>query len=157
LSDLQQAKDADANSYREDNVTNIRRLQKHNLPYLFIWVIYYGWVIVFSTWWMASPVTESVFGTDLRVLMHSVNLISSAIFIFVIRKEWFVKTARVGGLLLIAAMILYLSVQNTSVKQITAVAIGISLGCVNISILIPFVFVLNNTEKLYAVVFHGVM
>lgn len=136
----------------DDSVVNIKGLRKHTLPYIFIWVVYYAWVVAFATWWTASPLTQNVFGTELRSLMHAVNLLSSAVFVFIIRKHWFVKTARVGAVLIIAGMSLFLFVPNAHVQLVSAVVIAIFVGLVNISILMPFVFTLNNTEKLYAVV-----
>lgn len=139
-------------SIESDNVVNIRGLRKNNLPYIFIWIVYYAWVIVFATWWTASPLTENVFGMGLRNLLHSLNLVSSALFIFIIKKEHFVKIARIGALMIIIGMGLFIGIQNAHIQLISAIIIGISLGCVNASILIPFVFVLNNTEKLYSVI-----
>lgn len=139
-------------AFKNNNVVSIKGLQKNNLPYVFIWLIYYAWVVAFATWWTASPLTENVFGAELRSLMHSVNLLSSALFILIVRKEWFVRMARIGAVLIIAGMSLFLTVPSAAVQLICAIAIGISLGCVNTSILMPFVFALNNTEKLYAVV-----
>jgi DNA-binding CsgD family transcriptional regulator len=147
---LEQTKNDAINAYQEGNVMNNRGLRKKNLPHIYIWVVYHVWVVVCSTLWMASPLTENVFGYDPQVLMYSVTLISSGICISIIKKEWFEKTARTGVLLLIAGMILHLTLHYTSVKLIMAVTIGISLGLVNISILMSFVFTLNNTEKLYA-------
>ena len=144
-------------SMKNDNVVNIKGLQKHNLPYIFIWVVYYAWVIAFATWWTASPLTENIFSTELRSLLHSVNLISSAVFIFIINKEWFVKTAKIGAILIIVGMSVFLAAQSVPIQLISAITIGIALGCVNASILIPFVFALNNTEKLYAVVGSNVL
>jgi DNA-binding CsgD family transcriptional regulator len=138
--------------FEGDNVVSIKGLHKDNLPYIFIWVIYYTWVVAFATWWTASPLTENVFGTGLRNLMHSVNLVSSGVFIFIIRKEWFVEASRIGAVMLIVGMTLFLIVPSAPFQLLCATIIGISLGCVNISILTPFVFTLNNTEKLYAVV-----
>lgn len=135
-----------------DSVINFKGLQKSNIPYIFIWVVYYAWVIVFTTWWTASPVTSNVFGTGLRNILHSINLISSAVFIFLIKKEWFYKTARIGAITIITGMVIFLTTKNSYIGVITAVVIGIFLGIVNTSILMPFVFTLNNTEKLYAVV-----
>lgn len=140
------------NNNMGNNVLNIKGLRKQNLPYIFIWVVYYAWVIIFATWWTASPLTENVFGTELRNLLHSLNLISSAFFIFIIKKEWFIKTARTGAVCIIAGMVLFLLAPDAYIQLFAAVVIGISLGCVNTSILMPFVFTLNNTEKLYAVV-----
>jgi uncharacterized protein YhhL (DUF1145 family) len=139
------------------NVVNYKWLRKQNLPYIFIWVAYYAWNIVFATWWTASPLTENVFSTQLRELMHFVNLISSAAFIFIIRKEWFVKTARIGAALIITGMIIFFTVQNANIQTLSAVISSIAMGLVNISILMPFVFTLNNTEKLYALVGSNVL
>ena len=134
-----------------ENVIDIRAIRKSNLPYIFIWIIYYAWVIVFTTWWTASPITENILSSGLRSLLHSINLLSSAFFVFVIKKEWFVKTARIGALLIIAGMALFLISTDTSLQLFGLTIFGITLGIVNISILIPFVFVMNNTEKLYSV------
>lgn len=135
-----------------ENVVSLKGFNKHNLPYILIWIIYYAWVVAFATWWTASPLTENAFGSDIRSLMHSVNLFSSAVFIIIIKKEWFVRMARIGAVFIIAGMVVFLTVPSALVQLISAITIGISLGCVNTSILMPFVFSLNNTEKLYAVV-----
>ncbi|MBZ4670669.1 MAG: transcriptional regulator, LuxR family protein [Oscillospiraceae bacterium] len=66
------------------NVANFKWLRKKNIPYVLIWILYYTWVIAFATWWTASPLTENVFNTQLRELMHAVTLISSAVFVFAI-------------------------------------------------------------------------
>lgn len=134
------------------NVVNFRWVRKQNLPYIFIWIIYYAWVIVFATWWTASPLTADMFSDKLRSLMHAMNLISSAVFIFIIKKEWFVKSARIGAAFVIAGMLLFMTVKDAQMQMVSAIMIAISIGCVNTSILMPFVFALNNTEKLYAVI-----
>ncbi|MDD4495228.1 MAG: hypothetical protein PHV32_12970, partial [Eubacteriales bacterium] len=135
-----------------NNVVSLKGFRKQNLPYIHIWIIYYAWVVAFATWWTASPLTENVFGSDIRSMMHAINLFSSAIFIITIRKEWFVTMARIGAVLLVVSMGAFLAVPSASVQLICAVIIGISLGCVNAAIIIPFAFTLNNTEKLYAVI-----
>jgi len=134
------------------NVINRKGLSKKNLPYIFVWIIYYAWVVAFSTWWTASPLKEHIFNIELRNIMHTVNLASSAVFILFMRREWFVKTVRIGAVLVIVGMAAFIAVPVASLRTAAAVIIGISMGCVNISILMPFVFALNNTEKLYAAV-----
>jgi len=138
-------------------VVSIKGLQKHNLPYIFTWVIYYAWVVSFATWWTASPITENVFSTEIRSLMHTANLVSSGIFIFIIQKEWVVKTTRIGSALVIAGIGLFLIAPNGQTQQFCAVIIGTSLGIINTSIFMHFVFTLNNTEKLYSVVGSNVL
>ncbi|MDD4495888.1 MAG: hypothetical protein PHV32_16380 [Eubacteriales bacterium] len=60
--------------------------------------------------------------------------------------------ARVGAILIIASMVVFLTVPSSLALIAGAIIIWIIIGCVNISILMPFVFSLNNTEKLHAVV-----
>ncbi len=138
-------------------MVSIKGLQKQNLPYIFIWVIYYAWVVSFATWWTSSPLTENVFSTELRGLLHTVILISSGIFIFIIKKEWFVITARIGAALVIVGIGLFLIKSNTQTQLLYVILIGTALGIINTSILMPFVFTLNNTEKLYAIVGSNVL
>ncbi len=155
---LRPSKDSfDVKSLKNDNVINIKGLRKKNLPYIFIWVVYYAWVIAFATWWTASPLTDSVLGMNIRSLLHSVNLLSSALFIFIIKKEQFVKTAKIGAVLIILGMSIFLTFHDAYLQLTAAIIIGLSLGLVNTSILMPFVFALNNTEKLYAVVGSNVL
>lgn len=137
---------------KSNNVANPKGLKKHNLPYIFIWITYYAWVVAFATWWTASPLTVNAFGSHIRNVLHAVNLLSSAVFVVVAKKEWFVKMARGGAVMIIAGMILFLLAPSAPAQLAAAVVIGIFLGCVNIGILMPFVFALNNTEKLFSVV-----
>ena len=104
-----------------NRVVDIRGLRKKSFPYVFVWVLYYAWVITFATWWTASPLTENVFGSNVRYIMHVANLLSSAAFVFIIRKEWFVKTARVGAMLIIAGMGAFLIVQDARIQLASAV------------------------------------
>jgi len=135
-----------------DNVVHPNGLRRKNAPYLVIWILFYAWVVAFTTWWTASPVLDSAFDTQVRSVMHIVNLLSSAVFVFILRKEWFVKAARIGAVLVILSMASFYAFESEKLKMIAAVIGSVAIGCVNISILIPFVFTLNNTEKLYAVV-----
>lgn len=141
----------------EDNVTNIKLIRKNNYPYVFIWIIYYAWVVVFTTWWTASPIIDYYYGTEIRNIIHSVNLISSAVFIFILKKERFVEYARIGSVMVMASAAVFLLSQNPVFSVVTATITAIFIGFINISILIPFVFILNNTEKFYAVVTSNIL
>ncbi len=141
----------------KDNVVHPNGLGRKNVPYLAMWILYYAWVIAFASWWTSSPVLDSSFDTQIRSIMHTGNLLSSSVFVFIIRKEWFVKAARIGAALIILSMVLFYAFEPESYRMIAAITGSVAIGCVNISILIPFVFTLNNTEKLYAVVSSNVL
>lgn len=135
-----------------EKVTNIKNIRRENWPYIMIWIVYYAWVIVFTTWWTASPLTDQVYGTNIRNALQAINLLSSAAFVFIIKKEWFIYTSRIGAAALVVTSVLFMVLRQPQLQLINIIFLGISLGCVNSGILMPFVFVLNNTEKFYAVV-----
>ena len=135
------------------SVINIHAIKKQNLPYIFIWVVYYAWVIAFTTWWTTQPKSNgSAYGYDFRIVVHIINLISSAICVCIFKKERYAFTARIGAPSVIISLAVYFLAPTQQIATIFGVIFAISLGCVNISILIPFTFILNNTEKLLSVV-----
>jgi DNA-binding CsgD family transcriptional regulator len=138
-------------------VVSIGGLRRQNLPYLWMWVLYYAWVIVYATWWTASPLEVHVFGSGMRSLMHMLGLAVCALLVFLIRKEWFLTAVRIGALLLGLGMAIALLAPGL-VSGISAAAyISVSASLVNMGVLIPFVFALNNTEKLYAAVISNLL
>lgn len=139
------------------NLINIKNIKKTSLPYIFIWIFYYAWVIVFTTWWTSSPDTVAVFNDQTRALLHLINLASSALFIFVLKREWYVISSRISAVFLIVSATVFLFAQNDTVQLVAAITMALAIGCLNASILIPFVFVLNNTEKFYSVVLSNVL
>ncbi len=137
---------------KKNNIMYLGNVSSKNLPYILTWIIYYAWVIIYTTWWTASPLTNAIFNTDVRIIIHAVNLLSSAFFIIFIKKEWFTIISRIGAVGLVFSLSLFFLVTLPKLYILIVVLMGISLGIVNVGILIPFVFVLNNTEKFYAVI-----
>lgn len=136
---------------------DIRAFRKSSLPYFWVWMFYYAWVVAFSTWWTATPATYNVFGEQIRSMMHIINLLSSAVCVFLIRKEKAASTARIGAALLVIGMLAMLLFKNPIIQLVFTILVSVCLGVVNISILAPYVFVLNNTEKLYAMLGSNVL
>lgn len=136
----------------EFSVTNFKNIKKSNLPYIITWVLYYTWVIVFTTWWTASPITDNLLGTSSRQLLHSSYLIVSAIAICIFKKEWFKKTGLIGAVITAITSILVMIIVNPIFNTSSIILLAISLGIVNVSVLIPFVYIMNNTEKFYSMI-----
>ena len=145
------------NVFSRIQALSLKSLSRQHAPYLVIWILYYAWVVAFATWWTASPYSDSAFNTELRSLMHTVNLCASAAFVFIIKKDWFVRAARLSATLIVLSMVIFFIAPLPSVRFIAAIAGSVAIGCVNICILIPFVFTLNSTEKFYAVVLSNVL
>ena len=132
--------------------TNKNGLIKEKNPYIFIWIMYYAWVIVFTTWWTSSPVTDKLMGPDSRVMLHSLNLLSSAFFICIIKPKWYKNASYIGACLVLLFSVLSMIDINNSFHIFSIIVLSISLGIVNISILIPMIYILNNTEKLISII-----
>lgn len=132
--------------------TNKNGLIKEKIPYIFIWIMYYAWVIVFTTWWTSSPVTDKLMGPDSRVMLHSLNLLSSAFFICIIKPKWYKNASYIGACLVLLFSVLSMIDINNSFHIFSIIVLSISLGIVNISILIPMIYILNNTEKLISII-----
>jgi len=64
---------------------------------------------------------------------------------------------RLGAVIIVLGMAAFLILPTANLQLVSAVLIAIALGLVNIGILIPFVFALNNTEKLYAIVSSNIL
>ncbi len=139
------------------SLISFRNIRRQNLPYIAVWILYYAWVIVFTTWWTASPLTDGVYGTETRTMVHSVNLIASAVLVCLFKREWFAWASKIGAVCLAASLAVFLTAKNPSLRFGAAFVLAVSMGCVNVAILSPFVFVLNNTEKFYSVVFSNVL
>jgi len=136
---------------KQFSVTNLKNVRKQNWPYITTWILYYAWVIVFTTWWVASPITDSLLGTGSRVLLHSLNLIASAIVVVVLKKEYFRISGVIGSITILFTAAFSLLVKDPQLHTIAIVLLAISLGIVNISILVPMVYIMNNTEKFVSI------
>ncbi|MEA5051481.1 MAG: helix-turn-helix transcriptional regulator [Oscillospiraceae bacterium] len=132
---------------------DVRNIAPKDLPYIATWIVYYAWVIVFTTWWTASPAADAVFSADARATLHAVNLLASAFFVVVLKREWFAGAARIGGGCLLAVFAASFALpMPAQLHTALNLLLGVAMGLVNAGILVPFVFVLNNTGKFYAVV-----
>ena len=135
-----------------NGVVSIKNIRKKNLPYITVWILYYAWVIVFTTWWTSSPLTDNVYSESVRTLLHTLNLIASAGVVMVIKREKFKLYTRIGAIGAVVFAILFLfRIANAQLQLAVIVFLAISIAFVNIGMLIPFVFTLNNTEKFYSV------
>ena len=52
-----------------------KNIKKKNIPYMVTWIIYYAWVIVFTTWWITLPL--SIIGLIISIIAI-IGLINAA-------------------------------------------------------------------------------
>ncbi len=145
------------NTFKLNNLVSPEKINRKNLPYILTWIIYYAWVIVFTTWWTASPVSADLIPSNSRTLIHSLNLLFSAFFVVILPKNKFAKISYIGAIGLVVSSIAFLVWQNAVISLILSILLSLFLGLVNASILIPFVFILNNTEKFFSVILSNLL
>ncbi|GHT85884.1 hypothetical protein FACS18947_5170 [Bacteroidia bacterium] len=133
-------------------VIDIHEIRSGNRPYLLIWIMYYAWALVFVTTHTMVPAFDDVYSVKARTLIHGALLLCTAAVISVYRKPWFVKIARTGAVLLLCALSAFLFFVPVTLRIYVAPVAGAAMGLICVGILIPFIFILNNTEKFYAVV-----
>jgi len=140
------------------SVVDLRNIRKKYLQYIVVWILYYAWVIVFTSWWTSSPRTDAVYGDSIRSLLHSLNLLASAVIVMFVKRESFRLISNIGAIcLIITSTAYFFNIENAQIQLVIIIIFAVSLGLVNIGILIPFVFVLNNTEKFYSVLIANVL
>ena len=134
----------------------ITNLTKACAPYLVVWALYYAWVESFATWWTATPDNVRLFSETLRNILMSVTLMTTATLICFFKRSWFVSGARIGAAALAVTAGASLFLLPDSWRLYTAPLQAMAMGLVCVSVLVPFVFILNNSEKLYGMVFGSV-
>jgi DNA-binding CsgD family transcriptional regulator len=133
------------------NIAHVSNIRRENVPLIATWIIYYAWVIVFTTWWSASALDGKLFNTDIRILLHALNLVAAAVSVLLITKANASSVTRAASVLLAVSCSLFF-LSSGSLHAGMLVLFGAAMGTLNSSILIPFVFRLNNSEKFYAVI-----
>lgn len=59
---------------KRTKLAHFGNLNRRSWPYVVMWILYDARVIVFTTWWTAAPITDEVYGTDFRAMLHSALL-----------------------------------------------------------------------------------
>ena len=133
------------------NIAHVSNIRRENIPLIATWIIYYAWVIIFTTWWAASALDGKILNTEIRTLLHTLNLFSAAAAILLISKANALAVTRFFAVLLFVSAALFF-IAAGAFRSSMLFLFGICMGTLNSSILIPFVFRLNNTEKFYSVI-----
>jgi DNA-binding CsgD family transcriptional regulator len=126
-------------------------------PYLIAWVAYYTWSLVFVTAHTNAPDSGSVYSSEARALIHGALLLCTAVSISVCRKPWFVRFVRIGAVILLCSLTAFLFLLPGSAAVFAAPVIGGAMGLICAGVVIPFVFIMSNTEKFYAVVISNIL
>jgi|GEM_PF-6413830 len=139
-----------------ERVNSFKGLSRANTPYLIFWSVFYAWVVAFYTWWTSTPTSGQIYTAEIRSVTQGVTLLSAAIVICFYKKEWFVKTLRLGTVALLCVSAVFLFVFPPAWRGFGAPILGTLMGIVCVGILIPYVYIMNNTEKYYGMLFGSI-
>jgi DNA-binding CsgD family transcriptional regulator len=135
-----------------ERVVKLTEIRKQNWPYLTVCVVYYAWVLAAT---IVLPIlirgggAHQLFSPEALAFTIVLLLLTSAVGIAVTRPQWFVKFVRLGAALLVLVFFGTLFAPP-GVQVYLAPLLGVSMGLVNIGVLTPFFYILNNSEKFFA-------
>ena len=89
------------------NIAHVSNIRRENIPLIATWIIYYAWVIIFTTWWAASALDGKILNAEIRTLLHTLNLFSAAAAILLISKANALAVTRFSAVLLFVSAALF--------------------------------------------------
>lgn len=132
----------------QNKVVQLSALRTKHLGFLSLCIMYYVWVTLLASW------PKNIFIGNLYPtipyggLILAVSILATVLFIYRLRKKWVVYGA-IAGVITLMIMFTVLFINPNASWLWLAIGVGVALGGVHTSLIIPFVFTLNNTEKFY--------
>lgn len=136
-------------------VTNINNIRKSVIPYMMAWVIFYAWMVVFFTWWVNDFNNNYIFMEHEMFIIYSLFLLFISIISFLAHPKGFKKYFKIGGIGSIIVLVLYylsVSMKILSLRY-TIYILPLFMGLSYVGLLQTYIYIMNNTEKFYSVVF----
>ena len=119
------------------------------------WGLFCGWAYTYALWIFTSPASLGLFGEIPRTLMHPLSLFLGIVFAALLPQSDCRVAARVCGALLLCAVGAYLLLP--SARLALSCVITALLGPMGTALMMPYVYLLNNCEKLYSLLLTGVV
>jgi DNA-binding CsgD family transcriptional regulator len=141
------------------NVTNIKNIRKDKIPYMLTWSIFYAILITFFTWWINKFDDSLLFDKNIIVSINILMLFLGAFLLFIIKPNKFknyIKFASISGIVLLLIYGIYLFFNNFIIGKYLFILISISIAFISVGTLSAFIYILNNTEKLYSCLFSNI-
>lgn len=133
-----------------EKVTNIKNIRKSHIPYIITWTIFYSWLIVFFTWWITSFKNSYIFKNSNAYLLYLLFSIFIATLAFVLKPKNFRVHVVLGGLLSILILVLY---NTLPFGKHIIYLLSFTIALTYVGLIQIFIYILNNTEKFYSVLF----
>lgn len=136
-------------------VTNIKNIRLNYIPYIVSFIIFYGWVLSFFSWWVNDYSHSFIFSDSQLFIIDFAILLFVALFVFVIKPKNFNKYIKYGGIFAICILVIYgmyVYIPSLSIIKYVLYLLPISIGFIYAGFLSLYIYILNNSEKFYAIV-----
>lgn len=136
-------------------VTDIKNIRKSSIPYIISFIVFYGWILSFFTWWVNDYSSSYIFGGKQLFIINLFILILVAIYVFFIKPKNYNKYIKNGGLLSICSLVIYsfyLIFPSFYIIKYVLYLLPIFLGLIYAGFLSLYIYILNNSEKFYSIV-----
>ncbi len=142
------------------NVTNIKNIRKDKIPYILTWSIFYAILITFFTWWINKFDDSLIFDKNIVITINALMSFLGAFLLFKIKPDKYknnIQYASISGIVLLLIYGIYLLFNNFVIGKYLIILISISIAFISVGALDFFVYILNNTEKIYTCLFSNVL
>lgn len=133
-----------------EKVTNIKNIRKSHIPYIITWTIFYSWLIVFFTWWITSFKNSYIFKDANAYLLYLLFSIFIGTLPFILKPKNFRTHMVHGGIVSVIILALY---NTLPFGKHIIYLLSFTIALTYVGLLQAFIYVLNNTEKFYSVLF----
>lgn len=130
-------------------VIHAKNIRKKIIPYMITWVIFYTWMVIFFTWWVSDFKNSNIFSTNQLFIIYSLFLLFISIIIFLVKPKKFKKYYVIGSSFSSLILIINLFKVNNNLLYLLPIFIAIAY----VGLLQIFIYIMNNTEKFYSLIF----
>lgn len=134
-------------------VTYIKNIRKKIIPYMLCWIFFYTWMVLFFTWWVNDFDNSLLFSKNQLFIVYLLLLIFIAIIIFIVHPKKFKRYYFVGGVGSTLLLIMFYLSTYINFFKYTLYIFPLFIGLTFIGLLQMFIYIMNNTEKFYSLVF----
>lgn len=129
-------------------VVHVKNIRSKMIPYIISWVFFYTWMVMFFTWWVGNFKSSTIFSSNQLFIIYSLFLIFISIIIFFVKPVRFKKYYIVGSVF----SLLILIINIFKIKYIIYI-LPFFIALAYVGLLQIFIYIMNNTEKLYSLIF----
>lgn len=140
----------------QNKVVNMKALRTKHIGLLVLCLLYYVWIAFLISWPKNISIGKMIPAIPYGNFILIISIIAASLFLHPAKAKWLSYPILVGVCVLTIIFTILLISSSLSGLWI-AIGVGVLLGYIHVSLLILFVFTLNNTEKFYTTVLGSII